>query len=169
VKLNQLVGLVVQALVGRFQGQKMSTKTLKEWLYQTRVRSLGYCPRFHLLVEGWMDFVLQPVENVEKILRKKRRWDFIVLIFKQWNPFFDVKLERSYIVLVWVKLPGLPMEFWLSNIFQKNGKAIGTFMEADITFMEMRVMTYVRTLVGLDIQDGLPKEMYIQRGPITHL
>ena len=65
---------------------------------------------------------------------------------------------------VWVKLPNLPFEFWSLEFFKLIGHALGTFMEADLSFLESGVFYLGRVLVLLDIRNGLASDIDIKHG-----
>jgi hypothetical protein len=56
VPLSKVEGLMVNALVGRFMGKFVKSKTLKGWLLEHWMPLLGYFPTFHVLMRGWISF-----------------------------------------------------------------------------------------------------------------
>lgn len=56
---------------------------------------------------------------------------------------------------LWVKLPGLPLHFWLEDIFRHIGNALGTYLEHDKSYMSTGIMAYAMILVHLDTREGL--------------
>ena len=67
-------------------------------------------------------------------------------------------------MLVWVKLPNLPSEFWSLEFFKLIGNTLGTFLEADLSFLESGVCCLGRVLVLLDLRNGLAYDIDINHG-----
>ena len=47
---------------------------------------------------------------------------------------FDAEIEQLDTILVWVRLPGLPLEFWNLAWLSEIENELGTFIEADLSF-----------------------------------
>jgi hypothetical protein len=73
------------------------------------------------------------------------------IVLKCWTSIFYAKRERVDVVPVWVRLPGLPMQYWNSACFSTIGSRLGDFLEADYSFEETGIMTVARILVHLDL------------------
>jgi hypothetical protein len=81
------------------------------------------------------------------------------VLLKRWIPYFDITTERMDILLIWVRLPRLPPEFCSYKCFKSVNDAMGSFLEADMSFKESGEMTMVRILVSLNVHEGLAEEM----------
>jgi hypothetical protein len=73
---------------------------------------LGYTPKAHLLARGWLIFIFRSKEDVVLVLKEVWFMDRSYMSIKPWNPLFDAKEESMSTTPVWIKLSGLPMEFW---------------------------------------------------------
>jgi hypothetical protein len=82
-------------------------------------------------------------------------------LFKKWTPLFDASRERVDVLTVWVQLPGLPRELWMEDVFKIFGNRLGTFMEADMSFIHSQNQGIARILVSLNLREGLEKEIDI--------
>jgi hypothetical protein len=60
---------------------------------------------------------------------------------------------------IWVRLPGLPAEFWIKESLSDLGNAMGTFLDADMSFLTTGELTVARILVSFDIRGGLAEEL----------
>ena len=76
-------------------------------------------------------------------------------------PLFDPRIERYDTIPIWVKLPNLPFEFWSVDFFKILGNTIGTFLEADVSFLETGICCLGKILVLLDIRNGLAEDIVI--------
>ena len=70
-------------------------------------------------------------------------------------PPFDVDTERLDTIPVWVRLPGLPWELWKPNSLSDIGNALGTFIEVDLSYQQMKIQKVTRILVSLNIRTSL--------------
>ena len=69
------------------------------------------------------------------------------------------------VVPVWVKLPALPLHFWDLYHFRRIGDILGTFLEADLSFLETKEKKVARILVNLNIREGLAEAIILEWGP----
>lgn len=84
------------------------------------------------------------------------------VLFKRWTPLFDPETEQIGIGPIWTRLPGLPLHFWLEDVFIRIGDAIGTYMDHDKSYQQTGMMAYARILVNLDRRGGLLESITIQ-------
>ena len=77
---------------------------------------------------------------------------------------FDPRFERYDSIPIWVKLPNLPFEFWSVDFFKMIGKALGIFLEADLSFLETSICCLGKVLVLLDMRNGLAEDIVIKKG-----
>ena len=64
---------------------------------------------------------------------------------------------------IWVRLSGLPMQFWTPQVFKRIGDALGTYLEHDKSYEQSRIMTMARILVHLDTRAGLEEKITLHR------
>eukprot|EP01018_Ginkgo_biloba_P010531 Gb_16175 [translate_table: standard] len=96
---------------------------------------------------GWLAFVFRTASNALKVLKGSWSWHSSNLLLKSWSSFFYARKERLDLVLVWVKLPKLPIDFWTLEVFKEIGNALGSFVEADMSFQDTSAMRVARILV----------------------
>ena len=77
------------------------------------------------------------------------------MLLKPWSLLFDASKERVDVVPVWVRLPALPLHFWDLYHFRRIGDMLGTFLEADLSFLESREKKVARILVNLNVREGI--------------
>lgn len=92
-------------------------------------------------------------------------WFVQVEIFnlQRWRRDFDPFKESIKIVVVWVHLPGLPVELWSEAILQKLLKQIGRVIKIDIDSEEVS-KGRARVCVEVDITKPLKMELEYKRG-----
>ena len=65
---------------------------------------------------------------------------------------------------IWVKLPHLPFKLWFIKNFKLVGDSLGSFVEADMSFVHYGVMCMGKILVNLDLRDGRAEDIMIKWG-----
>ena len=102
--------------------------------------------------------------DATRILIGTWKWNLSRLLLKRWTPFSDLTNERYDSMPIWVKLPNLPFELWSLDFFKLIGSTLGTFLEADLSFLESKVCYLGRVLVLLDLHNGLASDIDIKLG-----
>ena len=92
------------------------------------------------------------------------QWDNAGLLIKRWTPLFDPRIERYDQILIWVKLPNLPLEYWSVDFFKLVGNTLGTHLETDFSYLQTGVCCLGRVLVLLDFRNGLAADLVIKKG-----
>ena len=99
---------------------------------------LRYEPKITQLSKGWFGFQFKCKDDSKKILGEV--WNYGVTPFKlkKWTPLFDADTEKMDIIPVWVQLLGFPWEFWNPTSLRDIAKALGTFIEAYLSFLKTK-------------------------------
>jgi hypothetical protein len=58
----------------------------------------------------------------------------------------------------------LLLEVWSQEVFKEIWNTIRTFTNLDMSFIEKGILTIGRTLIGLDLREGLTEEILTQCG-----
>jgi hypothetical protein len=72
----------------------------------------------------------------EKSLLSGWSIDSTLVLLKKWEPTFDAATERLDTIPIWVRLPGLPPQYWSKKCFQVIGNELGSFIKEDMSFKE---------------------------------
>ena len=67
-------------------------------------------------------------------------------------------------VPIWVRLLGLPMHYWSEEHFKNIGNILGMFLEAYLSFKEIKMIRVSRSLVNINIRQGLAEDMMLSWG-----
>lgn len=105
-----------------------------------------------LQCEGYFLLKFKSVADRDAVLRNGPYTIYNMTMFvKEWVTGFNLKDDMLRTLLIWVKLPSLPLHLWGSKILGKIGSAIGKPMFSDeCTANKLRV-SYARILVEVDI------------------
>ena len=75
---------------------------------------------------------------------------------------FDAQTEKLNESPVWVKLPGLPLQFWFDSVFMSIGNTLGKFLDFDKSFEQTDDLSVARILVSLNPREGLAEAMTLK-------
>ena len=68
------------------------------------------------------------------------------------------------VVPIWVRLLGLPMQYWSEDHFTSIENILGTFLEADMYFKITKLHRVARILVNINVREGLFEEIRLSWG-----
>lgn len=125
---------------------------------------LGYAPVVDLLTQGWFVVNFSNEADLWKILNRSWSLDHSPVLLKPWHPMFDASRERVDTIPIWVRLPVLPLHFWSELHLRRIGNILGTFLEADLSFLESHVKQVARILVNINIREGLSETINLVWG-----
>lgn len=91
------------------------------------------------------------------------------VLLKRWSPLFDPEREQIGAGPLWVRLPGLPLQYWCEEAFIRIGNALGTYLDHDRTLVESSDRTVARILVHLDTPKGLVGKITLLWGNYTRV
>jgi hypothetical protein len=80
---------------------------------------------------------------------------------KKWHVNFDARMTQVDILLVWVRIPRLPLVLWSEDVFAEIGNSLGSYYEVDLSFQDTGYFGMARILVGLETSKGLAEELVI--------
>lgn len=136
-------------LVGRARG------IIIEWINRSWVETLDREVEVITLSKGWFIMNFKNSKTLEWVLLRKWGFDIAPILFKKCTPPFDANREQEDEIPVWVRLPTLPPYFCTLEVFPAIRDNLGTFLEADMSFMETHSRNTTRILVKLASRDGL--------------
>ncbi|XP_059066154.1 uncharacterized protein LOC131857513 [Cryptomeria japonica] len=85
----------------------------------------------------------------------------IALVLRKWHPNLNMNDSLLAQVPVWVKLPGLPLEYWVESIFSRIASSFGELLSIDPVMASKRRLTHARFCVGIAHDADMPKEIDI--------
>lgn len=117
---------------------------------------------------GWFAFNFQSEEHLLWVLNQNWSFDQSSLLLKRWHPLFDASRERVDLVLIWDRLPGLPLPFWFEEHFSHIGNLLGTYLETDASYKVTKLKTVAKILVKINIRNGIPSAVKMDWGPYSY-
>lgn len=154
-------------LVGKAMGRRFIIKYVIDWVGSSWQPHLGYALEVVTLKGGWFGFNFKAEDHAKWVLN--RNWSLCgaPFLLKPWHPLFDASCERVDSVPLWVHLPGLPLQYWKEYHLREIGNLVGTFLEADLSFLETQQRQVTRILVNVNIREGLAEDMQLIWGPFV--
>lgn len=84
------------------------------------------------------------------------------LVLKKWHPNFDLLKEDLRSVPLWVKLHGVPLEYWTPVGLSHIASAVGKPLHTDKLTASKKRISFARICVEVEASKELPKDFYIQ-------
>ena len=132
---------------------------VEPWAAASWGKQLGYALGVRELNRGWFAVNLEKEADLRWIQSQCWHIDHSPLLLKPWSPLFDASRERVDVLPIWVRLLALPLHFWDMYHFKRIGDILGTFLEADLSFVETKVMKVERILVNINLREGLEESI----------
>lgn len=88
---------------------------------------------------GKFQFHFEKEEDIETVLEMQPyHFDFWMLSLARWQPRMPKNFPSE--IPFWIKVEGVPLEFWSTATFQSIGDAIGETTDVDLDYGKMRVV-----------------------------
>ncbi len=84
------------------------------------------------------------------------------VLLKRWSPLFDSEREQIGVGPLWVRLSGLPLQYWSKEVFIKIGNTLGIFLDYDKTIVQYKNSSLACILVHLDTREGMEERITLQ-------
>ncbi|XP_026434313.1 uncharacterized protein LOC113331886 [Papaver somniferum] len=108
-------------------------------------------------------FTIKLDNEIDRQYIKEGKWESLnqVLQVRKWISNFRPESQRTSKDMVWVRLPGLGLEFWSEKILFKICKEIGTPIKLDEATARCEVGYYANVLVEIDFAKTVPNKVWI--------
>ncbi|XP_059067606.1 uncharacterized protein LOC131858391 [Cryptomeria japonica] len=141
-------------LVGKFSKPRPNIDSVRIFVKIKGQVEVSALPR------GFFSFVFSCVEDITTIICGGP-WIMgrSSLILKKWSPNMDMYDAFFATILVWVKLPRLPLEYWHEDIFKGIVGVFGELLSIDPMMADRKRMVYARICVGVSRSKDLPSSV----------
>ncbi|XP_059070730.1 uncharacterized protein LOC131860351 [Cryptomeria japonica] len=136
------------SLVGKFMGPRPNIEVVRayvkwKWALKGNVEVSA-------LPKGLLTFAFSCDEDKIRILCGSP-WlvEKIALVLQKWHLNLNMSDSLLVQVPVWVKLPGLPLEYWVESIFLDIASSFGDLLSIDPITASRRRLTHARFCVGI--------------------
>jgi len=151
-------------LVGHVRGRSFSAERLKAWANENWGGMFTVMPEVIELPRGWFSIHFAREEHTNTVLARFWHIESAPVLLKRWSPLFDPEREQIGAGPIWVRLPGLPIQYWSEEAFIKIGNALGTYLDYDRSYKDTNKKIMARILVDLDTREGLEGKMTLRWG-----
>ncbi|XP_059076809.1 uncharacterized protein LOC131876053 [Cryptomeria japonica] len=148
------------SLMGKFMGPRPNIEVVRayvkrKWALKGNVEILA-------LPKGLLTFSFSCEEDKIKILYG-RTWlvGKTALVLQKWHLNLNMSESLLVQVPVWVKLPGLPLEYWVESIFSGIASSFGELLSIDPITASRRSLTNARFCVGIAHDADMPEQIDI--------
>ncbi|XP_026451358.1 uncharacterized protein LOC113351623 [Papaver somniferum] len=106
-------------------------------------------------------FTIKLDNEIDRQYIKEGKWEVLnhVLQVRKWISNFRPEIQRTSKAMVWVRLPGLGLEFWSEKILFKICKEIGTPIKLDEATARCEVGYYANVLVEIYFAKSVPNKV----------
>ena len=141
-------------VVGRFVAFRPSIEAVRKWVINRWKVKGNIC--VSAMPSGLFCFRFTAEEDLQMVLSGIWYFGKHCLALTRWHPGFDASLELNKLAPVWVRLPGLPLEFWDEVILRWVGNSFGHFVTTDKVTMQKSRLDYARFCVNVALNRTLP-------------
>ncbi|XP_026431309.1 uncharacterized protein LOC113328410 [Papaver somniferum] len=83
---------------------------------------------------------------------------------RDWDPRFNPESQRTSLAKVWLKFPGLSLEYWTEENLLTMAKAFGKPIQVDNTTIAMEFGFFASVLVEVDFSKKIPDRVWVGEG-----
>ncbi|XP_026399378.1 uncharacterized protein LOC113295241 [Papaver somniferum] len=147
------------SLIGRLNLQQIKLVDASIILRQ-QWKLTGNCK---LIPLGRGFFTIKLDNEVDREYIKEGKWEVLdqILQIRKWISNFRLESQKASRAMVWVRFPGLGLEFWNEKILFKICKEIGTPIKLDEATAKCEVGYYANVLVDIDFANSIPNKIWI--------
>ncbi|XP_077231942.1 uncharacterized protein LOC143865497 [Tasmannia lanceolata] len=147
-------------LVGFFLGRRPFVQHLQENLQ--RKWNLKGNIQISTLRNGFFLFRFSCGEDCDQILEMGgHTYASRPLILRRWSPGLPLEQPELSTIPIWVKLPGLPLQYWNNEGISKIGSVIGNPLYMDSKTADETRLNFARICVEIEAGDPLPDSIEI--------
>ena len=166
LELDNVESVLGHCLVGYFAGKFPGKSALLKLCNSWKV-PYTYIPHSN----GWLIFKFEDAESRDQVLRGGPYFVFgRPLLLKVMPSCFEFDKTLDLIMPLWVRFPGLPIDFWNPTLLGRIASRVGIPIASDRNTATKERLSYARALVEVDVSKDLVREvsMMMPCGKIRH-
>lgn len=149
------------ALICKFIGYWPTERDLVKWIH------LRWKPKGHidlkLGAKGFFTIIFMNLEDKERIFEEGPYFmNNAGLFMRHWEERYNPDAEKLLAAPVWVRLFGLPSEFWKPDILEGIGNSIGDFVKVAESTKRGKFTSYARICIYMNIAEPLPEFVEVE-------
>ncbi|XP_057820685.2 uncharacterized protein LOC131033459 [Cryptomeria japonica] len=156
--IDHNIAIMALTLVGKFFGPRPNIDLMR--IFVSRRWKMKGQVDVSALPWGFYSFAFSCTEDIMTILYGGP-WIMgrSSLPLKKWSPNMDLSEAFYETIPVWVKLSGLPLEYWHEDIFKGIVGVFGELLSIDPMTTAWKRMVYARIYVGVSRSKDLPSSV----------
>ncbi|KAL8520022.1 hypothetical protein ACS0TY_010820 [Phlomoides rotata] len=160
--VQELRGTLIGQLIYKKKVTSLSVDKLERKL--TKLWGTSGAWRLIPLGKGYFNIRFSSREDRDRVF-KCRTWSVKlgVMRLQHWVPGFDPEKITSSVTQVWIRLYGLPMEYWQTQVLWAMASIIGTPIMIDKRTKNQSMCYYARVLVELDLKLSREERIMFER------
>jgi len=149
------------AFICKFIGFWPSEKDLTKWI-QLRWKPKGHID-LKLGAKGFFTLIFANLEDKERSFEEGPYFMHNAGLFmRHWEDRYNPDAEKLLAAPIWVRLYGLPTEFWDPDILEGIGNSIGAFVKVAESTKRGKYTSYARICVYMNIAEPLPEYIEVE-------
>ena len=150
------LALSEKGLIGKFTGIWPSPKTMDTWINKNWIPLISEGLQHCFCGKGFFTFLFVNKEDKDLIFRSG---PYFMgprgLYLNRWSSSFDPEKDVPSTVLVWVRLPHLPLHYWNDETLQEIKNSLGNYI--DKAEPKGPLFSCARICVEVYMEKGLPE------------
>jgi len=161
------LSLSERGLIGQFMGLWPSSRSTENWVQRNWRPLITSSVTSYAVGRGYFIFEFISKEDRDLIFRNGPYFMGTQgLYLNRWTPNFDPASEIPKDVLVWVRLPNLPIHCWNTSSLQAIGNGLGRYIDRAEPKDQYSCACIC---VEVDLEVGLPEAIKLKVGSWNHI
>ena len=105
--------------------------------------------------QGWFMLTFTILTQVDWVLNQYWHIELHPMLLKCWSPIFDPNKENPGAEPIWMRLPGLPVQFQNETALRNIGEDFGHYLDHEKSYLVTGIKDVACILIFRDTGDGL--------------
>lgn len=151
----------IYAIICKFMGLWPTEKTRQSWIrYHWKPKGSIY---LHLGSKGFFTVVFTNIVDKDRIFEGGPYFYAAAgLYMRPWVMNFVLEKETFTLVLVWVRVYSLPLDYWKSESLVAIGNKLGCYVKASEATRRGKYTSFARICVEMDLSGALLEEIILE-------
>ncbi|XP_047254092.1 uncharacterized protein LOC124888027 [Capsicum annuum] len=129
--------------------------TVTHEFLKSKLEALWKLPKLLCLIDLWYEFFTAKFKHREShdIVLQKRPWfvEGSFISIRRWEPNFVPSISKINFIVIWIRLPQLPTEFFDLGILERIGRKIGKLLKVNACTSSLICGQYARICVQMEL------------------
>ncbi|KAH0705557.1 hypothetical protein KY290_010248 [Solanum tuberosum] len=166
---NSYNEVLKKSLVGKFvysKGEAPTLADIKRWTNDLWKQTYGL--NIYEMGNDYFLFEFSSMITAEQVVEGNWSWRNSPVLFQWWNPTICTSLETERARTTWIKIVGMPLQFWSHGVFKAIGDFCGGWVKTEEETQLRNHLKWARIKVEGD-GTKVPKEVTIDDGNLQFM